>query len=41
MNDYRSDYNGFSDEEEKYCNKPETVNLSDAVNNMRKSSGCC
>ena len=36
----RSDYNGFTDEPEK-GEKKETVNLSEAVNMMRKVSGCC
>ena len=35
-----SDYNGFTDEPEK-VEKKETVNLSEAVNMMRKVSGCC
>lgn len=30
----------FPDNEEK-CEKKETVNLSDTVNNIRTSSGCC
>jgi hypothetical protein len=37
---HRSDYNGFNDEPEK-AEKKETVNLSEAVNMMRKVSGCC
>ena len=37
----RSDYTGFTDDENKYESKQETVNLADTVNNIRKTSGCC